>query len=85
MVVIFDKIREILYKEFSFHHDQIQLQTKLELELGMDSREMLEFLSQLEKIFKITINFDEIDQLMEKNEILTVQTMVDYINLKVSN
>jgi acyl carrier protein len=46
---------------------------------------MLEFLSQLEKIFKITINFDEIDQLMEKNEILTVQTMVDYINLKVSN
>ena len=83
MVVIFDKIREILHEEFSFHHDQIQLQTKLELELGMDSREMLEFLSKLEKIFKITINFDDIDHLMEENEIITVQTMVDYIEKRL--
>jgi acyl carrier protein len=79
MSVTFDKIRIILYEKFSFHYDQIQLQTKLELELGMDSREMLEFLSELEKTFNINISFDEVDRLIEENEVLTIQDIVDYI------
>ena len=79
MYVIFSKIRKILYEKFSFHYDQIQLQTKLELELGMDSREMVEFLSELEKTFKINISFNDVDRLIEENEVLTILDIVDYI------
>lgn len=79
MYVTFEKIRKILYDKFSFHYDQIQLKTELELELGMDSREMVEFLSELEKTFKINISFDDVDRLIEENEVLTIRDIVDYI------
>jgi acyl carrier protein len=79
MYVTFEKIRRILYDKFSFHYDQIQLKTELELELGMDSREMVEFLSELEKTFKINISFDDVDRLIEENEVLTIRDIVDYI------
>lgn len=79
MYVIFEKIRKILYEKFSFHYDQIQLKTDLELELGMDSREMVEFLSELEKTFKINISFNDVDHLIEENEVLTIRDIVDYI------
>ena len=79
MYVIFEKIRKILYEKFSFHYDQIQLKTELELELGMDSREMVEFLSELEKTFKINISFNDVDRLIEENPVLTIRDIVDYI------
>lgn len=76
----FEKIRKILFEKFSFHYDQIELQTELELQLGMDSREMLEFLAEIEIIFNITVSFDEVDNLIEKNNILTIQHIVKYID-----
>jgi acyl carrier protein len=82
MCSTFDKIQKILYEQFSFHFDQIELQTELEVQLGMDSREMLEFLIELEKVFKIKINFDDIDNLIQENDILTIQNIVEYIDKK---
>jgi len=79
MYITFEKIRKILYDKFSFHYDQIQLKTELELELVMDSREMVEFLSELEKTFKINISFDDVDRLIEEKEVLTIRDIVDYI------
>jgi len=79
MYITFEKIRKILSDKFSFHYDQIQLKTELELELGMDSREMVEFLSELEKTFKINISFDDVDRLIEEKEVLTIRDIVDYI------
>lgn len=79
---IFDKLKTILYKKFSFHYDQIQYETKLELELGMDSREMFELLSELEKTFNFTIDFDEIDLLLKNDKILTIKDIVSYIESK---
>ena len=84
MYITFEKIRYILYNKFSFHYDQIQLETKLELELGIDSREMLEFFSELEKIFKIDISLDEIDSLIENNTFLTIRDIVWYLETKIS-
>lgn len=75
----FEKIRRILSQKFSFHYDQIQLQTELELQLGMDSREMIEFVSELEKTFKINISFDEVDLLIKEKKVLTIRDIVDYI------
>ena len=41
MEITFVEVRKILHEQFSFHYDQIQPETKFELELGTDSREML--------------------------------------------
>jgi acyl carrier protein len=48
----------------------------------MDSCEMLEFFNELEFDFKIKIDFDEIDLLLEKKPILTVKDIVNYIDGK---
>ena len=78
----FNKIRKLLNEEFSFHYDQIELETKLELELGIDSRELLEVMEKLELLFKIRIDLDDIDQMMEDYIVLTIQDLVNYINKK---
>jgi len=79
MNYIFDKLCTILTDQFSFHYDQLQLETKFELELGMDSRELLELLTDLEVSFEIKINFDEIDSLLEQGKFITLQDLVNYI------
>ena len=78
----FNKIRQILNKEFSFHYDQIQLETQLELELGMDSREFFELIDRLELQFNILIDFDDIDKMIENHIVITIQDLVTYINIK---
>ena len=78
----FHQVRKLLNEEFSFHYDQIQLETKLELELGMDSRELFELIENLELLFQIIIDLDDIDQMMEDHIVLTIQDLVNYINQK---
>ena len=78
----FNQVRKLLNEEFSFHYDQIQFETKLELELGMDSREFFELLKKLELLFKILIDPDDIDKMIENHIVLTVQDLVNYINKK---
>ena len=78
----FNQVRKLLNEEFSFHYDQIQLETKLELELGMDSRELFELIDKLELLFKILIDLDDIDKMMENHIVITIQDLVNYINKK---
>ena len=78
----FNKLQTILYEKFSFHYDQVQLETQLELELGMDSREMFELLTELEEIFQITIDFDEIDTILRQTQVLRINDLVEYIKEK---
>ena len=78
----FNQVRKLLNEEFSFHYDQIQLETKLELELGMDSREFFELIKKLELLFTILIDQDDIDQMIEDHLVLTIQDLVNYINKK---
>jgi len=82
MSSIFDKLKTILYEKFSFHYDQIQYETKLELELGIDSREMFELLGELEQAFNFNIDFNEIDYLLKNDKILTIRDIVSYIESK---
>lgn len=81
---IFKNLRTILYEKFSFHYDQIQLETHLELELGMDSREMFELLEELERSFKITFDLDEIDKILQNNELSTIENLINYLKKKTS-
>ena len=73
----------ILYEHFSFSYDQIEPKTEFELELGMDSREMLELLYECETTFNIKIVWDDIDQLVEKGKPIIIQDLVNYIKEKI--
>lgn len=81
---IFTEIRTILHEKFSFHYNQIQPETEFELELGTDSREMLELLSEFEQAFEIQISQDDIDKIIKEGKVLTIQDVVDYIKEKKS-
>lgn len=76
MFLIFSKIRIILDEQFSFQHDQIQFKTNFELELGMDSREMLELLNKCELAFNVTIILNNLDKLVSEGNSIRVQTVI---------
>jgi acyl carrier protein len=84
MDFIFRNLRTILHEKFSFHYDQIQPETHLELELGMDSREMFELLEELEESFNITFDLDEIDEMFQNNELSTIENLINYLKKKTS-
>jgi acyl carrier protein len=48
----------------------------------MDSRELFELLYELEKNFEIRLDFDEIDLILKKSNILRINDLVDYIKEK---
>jgi acyl carrier protein len=77
MELLFQRVREILHRQFSFHYDQIQPETQFQLELGTDSREMLELIYVFESEFEINIDLDDVV------DIITVQDSVDYIRRKL--
>ena len=77
MSIVFSKIKQILHESYSIQLDQIQLETKFELELGTDSREFFELLSDFENVFGIEINFDDVV------EIVTIQDAVTYIERRL--
>ena len=79
MGVLFEKVRKILYEQFYFHYDQIQLETKFEAELGTDSREMLELISAFEKEFDIEMNIDDLTNEYHCSTIITIQDAIQYI------
>ena len=83
MNFVFNKLCSILVNQFCFHSDQLRKETKLELELGMDSREMLELFNAVEGVFKINVNFDDIDWLIERGNLITIQDLVDYIEKRL--
>lgn len=78
MSIVFSKIKQILHESYSIQLDQIQLETKFELELGTDSREFFELLSDFENAFDIEINLDDVV------EIITIQDAVTYIEKRLS-
>jgi acyl carrier protein len=82
MTLIFEKIRNLLHKKYSFQYDQIQLDTDFEKELGTDSREMLELINDLENLFTIEINLDEVDEFIFSGKTIKVQDVVNYIEKK---
>ena len=81
---IFYQIQTILHEKFSFHHDQIKPETEFALELGTDSREMLELLREFEIAFDIRISQDDIDKIINEGKVLTIQHLIDYIKEKRS-
>ena len=79
MTLIYNKVREILHYSYSINYEEIELKTRFELELGMDSREFFEIIIDFEKAFNIDIFLDDL------NEILTIEDAVNYIEKKIED
>jgi acyl carrier protein len=77
MSTIFETIREILHKHYSINFNQIRPETKFEQELGIDSREFLELIVDLEFAFNVEINLDD------AVEVVTIQDAIGYIETKI--
>lgn len=76
MGIMLSKVQKILSYQFSLNETEIQPETKLELELGADSRDLLELMATFEITFDIEINYEDV------TEIVTVQDIIDYIDNK---
>jgi len=77
MSFIFKKVQETLSYQFSLKPTEIQLETKIELELGADSRDLLEMMVSFENVFNIEIAYEDI------SDIITVQDLLFYLKHKI--
>lgn len=76
MCFILSKVQKILSNQFCIQETEIQPETKLGLELGADSRDLLELMAIFEITFDIEIAYEDIA------DIITVQNIIDYIENK---
>jgi len=73
MSKVFHTVKKILNEQYSIQLNQIQPEAKFELELGVDSREFFELITDFEKAFNIEIVVEDIV------DIITIQEAVSYI------
>ena len=76
MCFILSKVQKILSNQFCIQETEIQPETKLGLELGADSRDLLELMAIFEITFDIEIAYEDVA------DIITVQNIIDYIENK---
>jgi acyl carrier protein len=73
MSIILEKVQEILSHQFSLNKSEVQMETQFELELGADSRDLLEIMAAFEETFDIEIAYEDVVN------IITVQDAVFYV------
>ena len=85
MTKVFNKICTILHKKYSLQLDTIQPEARFEIELALDSSEMVEIILDLEQIFEIQISYDDIDTFVfdRYNTKMTVQDAVTYVENRI--
>lgn len=85
MIKVFSVIRDILHNKCNLQLDHIQPEARFEVELAIDSSEMLELIVELEQIFEIEISYDDIDSFIfnPNNTKMTVQNAIDYIENRI--
>jgi acyl carrier protein len=71
--MIFDKVKEVLAKQFEIDPETITMETNLVDDLGADSLDVVELIMSVEDEFGIVINDDSAANL------LTVRQIVDFI------
>lgn len=76
MSMTLSKVQKILSYQFSLNETEIQPETKLKLELGADSRDLLELMAMFEITFDIEITYEDVI------DIITVQDVINYIENK---
>ena len=91
---IYQRVRYLLYKRYSYPIDQIQPEIRFQIELAIDSLEMFEIMDEWEQEFNIHINMDDIDEyIFQPQDIthisdikqLTIQDAVNYIEKQIKS
>ena len=72
--MVFEKVREIIYSQMSISEDEITLETTFTDDLGADSLDVFQIISDLEDSFGIEFQNEDAEK------IKTVGDAVDYIN-----
>ena len=89
---IYEKVRQILFKKYSYPIEQIQPEIRFQVELAVDSWEMFEIMKEFEKVFSIKISQDDVDSFIFQPQniryvsdikCLTIQDAVDYIEYQI--
>ena len=71
--MIFDKVKEVLAKQFEIDPETITMETNLVDDLGADSLDVVELIMSVEDEFGIVVNDDSAANLV------TVSQIVDFI------
>lgn len=91
---IYQRVRYLLYKRYSYPIDQIQPEIRFQIELAIDSLEMFEIIDEWEQEFNIHISMDDIDEyIFQPQDIkyisdikqLTIQDAVNYIEKQIKS
>lgn len=78
MLDIFERIKFILSQYYSFHSDQIEDRTRFYEDLGTDSLEMLQLISDFEEEFKIQIELEAVEKMV------SIEDVVRYIKRELT-
>ena len=89
---IYFQIRKILYNKYSYPIEQIQPHIRFQIELAIDSLEMYELINEIEEVFNIRIDLDDIDNFIFQPQTihhisdikyLTIIDVVDYVDKQI--
>ncbi|AFV03741.1 acyl carrier protein [Dehalobacter sp. DCA] len=74
----FDTICRIIASQFETEPEKIQLSTKFQQDLGIDSLSIFEIVMELEDVYRIEIPTEDLE------ELISVADLVDYINKRTN-
>lgn len=75
-MTVFEQVKDIIVSELNVKEAQVTPEAKLKEDLGADSIDAVQIIMEIEDTFGITIDEDD------AQEMLTVQSVVDYIESK---
>ncbi|EQB20365.1 acyl carrier protein [Dehalobacter sp. UNSWDHB] len=74
----FDTICRIIASQIETEPEKIQLATKFQQDLGIDSLSIFEIVMELEDVYRIEIPTEDLE------ELISVADLVDYINKRTN-
>jgi acyl carrier protein len=74
----FDTICRIIASQIETEPEKIQLSTKFQQDLGIDSLSIFEIVMELEDVYRIEIPTEDLE------ELISVADLVDYINKRTN-
>ncbi len=74
----FDTICRIIASQIEIEPEKIQLSTKFQQDLGIDSLSIFEIVMELEDVYRIEIPTEDLE------ELISVADLVDYMNKRTN-
>lgn len=75
--MIFEKVRKVIAEHLGINEAEVELNSKFQEDLGVDSLDIFEIAMELEEEFELEISNEDLEG------IKTIGNLVDYISSKV--